>query len=84
MSELFDPGFWTAKRRAWLYGVATAFVPLLIGAGYLTGDMAGSILLFIAALLGVGGGTMALANLTPDHVFKIGVAVEFDEPKEDE
>jgi hypothetical protein len=84
MNEIFQTGFWTARRRAWLYGIATAFIPLLIGAGYLAPEMAGNVLFFIAALLGVGGGTMALANLTPDTIFKVGLEMEMPEQKEDE
>ncbi len=78
----FIKGFWTAERRAWLYKVAVAAVPLLIAVGIVTDDMAQLILNVLAAILGVGAGGMALTNLTPDSVFKI--AVEVDEESEDE
>jgi len=78
----FIQGFWTAERRAWLYKVAVAAVPLLIAVGIVTGEMAQLILNVLAAILGVGAGGMALTNLTPDNVFKI--AVEVDEESESE
>jgi len=78
----FIQGFWTAERRAWLYKVAVAAVPLLIAVGIVTGEMAQLILNVLAAILGVGAGSMALTNLTPDNVFKI--AVEVDEESESE
>jgi uncharacterized membrane protein len=77
----FIKGFWTAGRRAWLYKVAVAAVPLLIAVGIVTGEMAQLILNVLAAILGVGAGGMALTNLTPDSVFKI--AVEVDEESEE-
>lgn len=80
--EEFIQGFWTAERRAWLYKVAVAAVPLLIAVGIVTGEMAQLILNVLAAILGVGAGGMALTNLTPDNVFKI--AVEVDEESESE
>lgn len=71
--------FWTAERRAWLYKVAVAGVPLLVAIGVVTGDMAQLILNVIAAVLGVGAGGMALTNLTPDNVYKIAVELPEDE-----
>lgn len=72
--------FWTAERRAWLYKVAVAAVPMFVAIGIVTGDLAQLILNVIAAILGVGAGGMALTNLTPDNVYKI--AVELDEDEE--
>lgn len=69
-------GFWTAERRAWLYKVAVAGVPLMVAVGIVTGDLAQLILNVIAAVLGVGAGGMALTNVTPDNVFKIAVQEE--------
>jgi hypothetical protein len=80
MNELFDKGFWNAEKRAWLYKVAVAGVPLLVAIGTVTGDMAQLILNVIAAVLGVGAGGMALSNLTPDNVIKVGLEIE--NPKE--
>ena len=80
--EEFIKGFWTAERRAWLYKVAVAAVPLLIAVGIVTDHMAQLILNVVAAILGVGAGGMALTNLTPDSVFKI--AVEVDEEDDED
>ena len=76
MDKLFDPGFWTMKRRAWLYSVATSLIPLLVAIGFLTEGIAQLVLNVIAAALAVGSGSMALSNLTPDNVFKVGVEVK--------
>jgi hypothetical protein len=69
-------GFWTAERRAWLYKVAVAAVPLFVAIGIVTGDVAQLVLNVAAALLGVGAGGMALTNVTPDNVYKIAVEIE--------
>jgi len=65
--------FWNMKRRSYLYSVALSLVPMLVAIGFLTGDLAQLVLNVIAAILAVGSGSMALANLTPDSVVKIGV-----------
>jgi len=80
MDEFMTTEFWTAERRAWLYKVAVALVPLCVSVGLVTGVVAQLVLNVLAALLGVGAGGMALANVTPDNVFKI--AVEVDEEEE--
>jgi thiosulfate reductase cytochrome b subunit len=67
--------FWTMQRRAWAYSVMVALVPLLVAIGLLTGDIAQLVLNVVAAVLAVGGGSMALSNLTPDNVFKMGVQI---------
>ena len=72
----FLKGWWTAERRQWLYQVAVAAVPLMIAVGFLTEDIAQLVLNVLAAILGVGASGMALANLTPDNVFKIAVEVD--------
>jgi thiosulfate reductase cytochrome b subunit len=72
--------FWTMQRRAWAYSVMVALVPLLVAIGLLTGDLAQLVLNVCAAVLAVGGGSMALSNLTPDNVFKMGVQI--DRPEE--
>jgi len=81
-SELFSKTFWTASRRRWLYQVAVSAVPLLIAIGFLTEDIAQLILNVLAAILGVGAGTMALTNLTPDNVFKLAIEVPEEEDGE--
>jgi hypothetical protein len=65
--------FWNMKRRSYLYTVAVSLVPMLVAVGFLTGDVAQLVLNVIAAILAVGSGSMALANLTPDTVVTIGV-----------
>jgi hypothetical protein len=65
--------FWTMRRRSYLYSVALSLVPMLVAVGFLTGDIAQLVLNVIAAVLAVGSGSMALANLTPDNVVKVAV-----------
>ena len=79
-NELFSASFWTAARRRQVYQVAVAAVPLLIAIGFLTEDIAQMVLNVVAAVLGVGAGTMALTNVTPDNVYKLAIEV----PEEDE
>lgn len=55
-----------------------ALVPLLVAVGTISEPTAQLVLNVVAAVLAVGGGTMALGNLTPDHVFKVGLEVEED------
>lgn len=78
MDELDMKTFWTAERRAWLYKIAVALVPLLVSIGIVTGDVAQLILNVLAAILGVGASGMALVNVTPDNVYKIAVEVDRD------
>lgn len=59
--------FWTARRRAWLYGVLGALVPLLVTLGIITEGVAAHISLIVAAVLAIGPSTLALSNLTPDR-----------------
>jgi hypothetical protein len=70
--------FWTMRRRSWLYSVMVALVPLLVAVGTLSEPEAQLVLNVVAAVLAVSGGTMALGNLTPDNVFKVGLKVEED------
>ena len=70
--------FWNMQRRAWLYSVMVALVPLLVAIGLLTGEIAQLVLNVCAAILGVAGGSMTRSNLTPDNVFKMGVQVDDD------
>ena len=79
----FIIGWWTAERRQWLYKVAVAAVPLLIAIGFLTEDIATLVLNVVAAVLGVGAGTMALTNVTPDNVFKLAVEIDEEEPEDE-
>lgn len=81
MKDVFSPGFWTMKRRAWLYGVAMSVVTLLIALGQLTEGTASLIMNVVATVLVVGSNSMALANLTPDNVFKVGVELKEKQPE---
>lgn len=76
MGELFTEKFWTFDRRKWLYAVMVSLMPILITFGYITGETAGMILSTVGTVLGVGGGAMALGNLTPDNVYTIAVQEE--------
>jgi uncharacterized membrane protein len=78
MGKLLDPKFWNMKRRSWLYSIATSLIPLLVAIGFMTGSTAQLVLNVVAAILAVGSGSMALANLTPDNVIKVGVEVNRD------
>ena len=79
MNDVFTKRFWTAEKRAWLYKVAVSAVPLMIAIGIITDDIAQLVLNVLAAVLGVGAGGMALSNLTPDDIFKVGLQVDEDE-----
>lgn len=76
MDELFKPRFWTMQRRSWLYSIASSAVPLLVAVGFFTEGMAQLVLNVVAAVLAVGSGSMALSNLTPDTVVKLGFDVD--------
>lgn len=76
MDELFKPRFWTMERRSWLYSIASSAVPLLVAVGFFTEGMAQLVLNVVAAVLAVGSGSMALSNLTPDTVVKLGFDVD--------
>lgn len=79
MGDILTPGFWTMKRRAWLYSVASSAVPLLVAVGFITEGIAQMVLNVTAAILAVGSGTMAISNLTPDNVFKVGLKLGDDD-----
>lgn len=57
----------TARRRAWLYGITTALVPLLVAYDVITADVAPLWLTLGAAALGTLSPAIALGHLTPDH-----------------
>lgn len=73
IEQVFTDRFWTMERRSWLYGVVVSMVPLLVAVGTLTGEVAQLVLNVVAALLAVGGGSLALTNLTPDNVVKVAL-----------
>jgi DhnA family fructose-bisphosphate aldolase class Ia len=82
--DIFKEKFWTETRRAWLYKVAVALVPLLVAVGTVTQETAQLILNVCAALLAVGAGGMALGNMKPDNIIVVGLQVVDDEEEEEE
>ena len=53
-----------SEIRRWIYGIIAATVPLLVTVGSLTGDVAGHIMNVAAAVLAIGGSTLAIANVS--------------------
>lgn len=51
------------ETRKWVYGIIAAAVPLLVTLGTLTDEVAGQLLNILAAVLTVGGSTLAIANV---------------------
>ncbi|MFF5793669.1 hypothetical protein ACFY5D_16610 [Paeniglutamicibacter sp. NPDC012692] len=65
MNELFNK-LKEPKTRKWIYGIATAAIPLLIGYGALTAATGGLWLVLVGAILGVGTNSLASANTKPE------------------
>lgn len=76
--------FWTMQRRAWVYSIMVALVPLLVAVGLLTGELAQLVLNVVAAVLAVGGGGMALTHLSPDMMIKFGIVLDDEEDDEED
>lgn len=55
----------TPAVRTYIYGVVSAALPLLVGAGFLAPEDVQQWLLLAAAILGLGANVMAAANVTP-------------------
>lgn len=55
----------TPETRKSIYGLVAAAVPLLVIIGAVTDDVAQQVLNIAAALLAVGGSSLAFANVTP-------------------
>ncbi len=55
-----------AATRTWIYSVAVAAVPLLVGYGLVSADTAPLWLALIAAVLAAGPPLLAIRNVTPD------------------
>lgn len=53
----------TPEMRLYLYGIATAAVPLLIGLGWLNEGIAQDIIFLVAAILAVASPRMSAANV---------------------
>lgn len=50
------------ETRRWIYGIVAALVPVLITLGSLTSELGAVLLNLFAAVLAVGGSTLAIAN----------------------
>lgn len=64
------------ETRRWIYGIIAALVPLLVTLGTLTDEVAGQLLNILAAVLTVGGSTLAIANVPANTQ-----ATESDQPE---
>lgn len=64
------------ETRRWIYGIIAALVPLLVTLGTLTDEVAGQLLNILAAVLTVGGSTLAIANVPANTP-----ATESDQPE---
>lgn len=58
----------TQPARAWLYGVATAVIPLLVLLGSLSSSQAPLIVGLLGALLTATPSTVAIQHVTPDEL----------------
>lgn len=58
----------TQPARAWLYGIATAAIPLLVLLGALSDSQAPLIVGLLGALLTATPSTVAIQHVTPDEV----------------
>jgi hypothetical protein len=52
-----------AEIRRWIYGIIAALVPVLITLGSLTSELGQVLLNLFAAILAIGGSTLAIANV---------------------
>ena len=50
------------RTRAYIYGISVPLIALLVGLGHLTDGTAELVLNLVAAVLGVGTSTLAVAN----------------------
>lgn len=53
------------KTRKWIYNIITAAIPVLVLLGFVSDEIAASIMNLVAAVLAVGGFQLASANV-PD------------------
>lgn len=53
------------KTRTYIYGISIPLIALLVGLGVVADGTAGLILNLVAAVLGVGTSTLAVANTPP-------------------
>lgn len=53
--------------RKWIYGIIATTVPLLIAMGTLADEVGAQILNVAAAVLAIGGSTLAISNVPKDE-----------------
>jgi len=53
----------TPEIRSWIYNICAAVIPLLITLGVLSQDVAGQVMIIVAAVLGVGSNVLARVNV---------------------
>lgn len=53
--------------RKWIYGIIATTVPLLIAVGTLADEVGAQILNVAAAVLAIGGSTLAISNVPKDE-----------------
>jgi hypothetical protein len=58
----------TPSTRKWIYGIVAATVPLLVTLGTVTNETATAVLNVLAAVLAVGGSSLAIANVPAQEV----------------
>jgi hypothetical protein len=53
--------------RKWIYGIVATTVPLLVTLGTLTNEVGTALLNVLAAILAIGGSSLAIANVPKDE-----------------
>jgi hypothetical protein len=65
----------TPEVRKSIYGLVAAGVPVLVIIGAISDDVAQQVLTIAAAVLAVGGSSLAFANVTPSKNKDLGKAI---------
>lgn len=58
----------SASTRRWIYDICMAVIPLLVILGVLNNEVAGQVMLIVAAVLGTGTNLLARANVAVEPV----------------
>lgn len=56
------------ETRKWIYSIIAAAVPMLVLLGYVTNDAAAGIMNIVAAVLAMGGSSLAYINVPSTEV----------------
>jgi hypothetical protein len=56
-------GLFSTDTRKWIYDISMAVIPLLVILGVLNNEVAGQVMLIVAAVLGTGSNLLARANV---------------------